>query len=113
MSNRLIAVLALASLFALPAWAAGNESASLFVTQPSRIGTVMLKPGSYRIRVRSRQSQATVYRHGRRIATVPAAWKRLPRRPQRTEILLSHNRVQQVRFGGRLMALTFPGGQQG
>ncbi|HZT73100.1 MAG TPA: hypothetical protein VE996_05585 [Terriglobales bacterium] len=111
MRNRPWSLLALASLvaLALPAWAAHTEKATLSLDQTATIGTMKLAPGTYQLEAVPGSSQLVILRNGERLGTQPCHWFRLHTKPSQTEVFLTRNRVQQVRFSGKLMAVRVGG----
>lgn len=97
-----------AVILTAPVWAASNsshkDSTGFDVNQVTTIGNTQLQPGHYTFEAREDQSQMTVLRDGKVVATVPVHWVQLSTKPSDSEVLTNNNQVNEVRFRGRTQA---------
>ncbi|HUJ33392.1 MAG TPA: hypothetical protein VLY23_19070 [Candidatus Acidoferrum sp.] len=100
--------IAVAVLFmlAVPVWA-HTDTAQLSVTQPATIGATQLKPGNYRLEIKNNDTQLKVVDTDtdRTVAEVPCRWIQLNTKPDQTEVVLTHNKVTEIDFGGSTQAI--------
>ncbi len=90
---------------ALPAWAARTYSTHLTIINPYQIAGHRLRPGTYKLKVKSAATRLSVLHHGRLVASVPVRWQTLTRKPHHTEVISDHRQVQQIRFHNQKMAV--------
>lgn len=95
------------SLITVPVCSAHTDSASWEPTQPITIGTAQVKPGNYRLRADEDLGDLQIMQGGKMIAAIPCYWIDIPKKPAETKIEVNNNRVTEVQFKGRPVAILF------
>jgi len=92
---------------ALPVWAARAYTVEWSVSEPTTIGNMEIKPGTYELRAVEGQSQLEVMSNGKMVAEVPCHWIQLPSKAAADEVEVDSNKVTSVEFAGKTAALDF------
>jgi hypothetical protein len=92
-------------LFALPALAAGTNSATYSASEPFTIGQTQLKPGTYSFQAVDGQNELEILQKGKVIGKAACHWVKLAARAQTSEVDTDSGRVTQVSFRGNEQAV--------
>jgi hypothetical protein len=68
-----------------------------------------IQPGNYEFKVRPNDTTIQILRssNDKLVATVDGTWVALSSKPKYTEVLLDHNYVEEIDFGGKTEGIRF------
>ncbi|MDE3135378.1 MAG: hypothetical protein KGL59_02285 [Acidobacteriota bacterium] len=108
MRLRVSLLVSLACLFAMAAPAlAKTLSTHVDLYHQSKILKLELKPGRYRFVANEASGQVKVIRNYKVIGTVKGRWVKLNKKSYYSEIVSSHNDIQEIYFSGKKEAVKF------
>jgi hypothetical protein len=100
-----LAVLLLAAPVFAAKNAAGTNSATYEVHDPTTIGQTQLKPGQYSLEAVDGQNELSIVQRGKVIGKAPCHWIQLPAKASASQVLSDQGKVTQVNFKGNVQAV--------
>jgi hypothetical protein len=91
---------------AAPAWAK-QLSAPLDLSHITKLESVTLKPGQYRLEADEATGQVKVLKDSKVVAQVQGKWVSTPKKAPYSEFVMNNNDIQEVTFAGKDKKLEF------
>jgi hypothetical protein len=116
MSRRSLSIFVTTAIFAviaIPSWAkpnsSGSISATIYLNTVTNVNNTSLAPGEYHIVAEG--NQVKFQKDSKVVAEAPCTMKTLSSKAAHTEVVLDHDRLQEIQVSGKTEAIEFSSGQ--